>query len=119
MALKNFLEVGTYDQIDRTNPLYKTKLEALRKTKQKYTISKDFRVNISLLFIYEVNGLCRVNWEYLLNNVVATDDNIVEMTRKTKSTIERIERLNADFTKEIKQVNGLLPTNTSDNTLEK
>ena len=118
MALKNFITLDTYEQIERPNPLYKTKLEALRKTKQKFSISKDLRVNVSLLFAYELNGLCRVDWDYLINNVSATDDNIVEINKKTKSTIERIERLNADFTEEIKRVNGLLPTNTTDKSLD-
>ena len=107
MNFKDFVSIGEYDQITKQHTLYGYKKDLLEKTKAKFSISKDLKVNTSLLFLYEVNGLCRVNWEFLLNKVSPTEENVITIVNESKRSIEKIEKLNPDFTIEIKKAHGI------------
>lgn len=100
--LENVITIQACDQIRENTPEYIKQTELAKKVVEKFKLSRDLRKHISILFTYQLNGLCSIDWNKWLT-LSNSKQEVVSLISETKGYIEEIVELNPEKTAEIRE----------------
>lgn len=104
--LENVIKIQAGDIIPEGSKEYKRIKEDSEKVRAKFDISKDLRRNISYLHLYQLNGLCSIDWNAWLS---LNKNQTKQINEDAKVYIKTIRELNPEIVSMIDEALGIKP----------
>ena len=106
MTTNEIFEIKDHDLYEENSETYKDKEELANKCLDKFNKSSELCAYIGRLFLYEVNGLLKVDWEKFLS-INPTSKNISIIRNAAQKILKDTEELNPTFTKRLRDFMGV------------
>lgn len=100
--LDNVITIQACEQIRENTSEYSRQTELAKKVVEKFKLSRDLQKHISILFTYQLNGLCSIDWNKWLA-LPNSKQEVVALVSETKAYINEIVELNPEKTAEIRE----------------
>ena len=106
MTANDIFKIQDHELYQEKSKTYKIKESLANECLSKFDKSSELCAYIGRLFLYEVNGLLKVDWEKFLS-IKATPDNIRIIRDAAKQTLKDTEYYNPVFTKRLRDFMGV------------
>ncbi|MGN0748357.1 MAG: hypothetical protein ACI4L1_01605 [Christensenellales bacterium] len=104
---KDLFKLESHEHYTEDSKEYNVRRRFVNICLDKYKVSSELRSYFPYIFMYEVNGLCKVNWEKIVN-IPEINNNVVNNLREAiKNAIVNVEILNPIFSRRIREACGV------------
>lgn len=104
---KDLFKLESHEHYTEDSKEYKKRSDYVEICCSKYNVSSELRSYFPYIFMYEVNGLCKVNWEKIINIPEVTNNVVINLREAIKNAIVNVEVLNPIFSRRIREACGI------------